>query len=106
MAYVSATGTVWNLPNYAGQLYTSTPTETPFLNLIAGKAVKLVDYNTDDSPIGKVNMLSFVFEDGCEIMVRPSGTEPKMKMYIHVNAPTANEAEAKAQALRSAAREM
>ncbi|MBQ4313471.1 MAG: DUF5309 family protein, partial [Clostridia bacterium] len=40
MANVSATGTVWNLPNYAGQLYTSTPTETPFLNLIAGKAVK------------------------------------------------------------------
>ena len=40
MANVTATGTVWNLPCYAGQLYTSTPTETPFLNLIAAKAVK------------------------------------------------------------------
>lgn len=40
MANVTATGTVWNLPNYAGQLYTSTPNETPFLNLIASKAVK------------------------------------------------------------------
>ncbi|MBE6754568.1 MAG: hypothetical protein E7559_09530 [Ruminococcaceae bacterium] len=40
MSNVTATGTVWNLPCYAGQLYTSTPTETPFLNLIAHKAVK------------------------------------------------------------------
>ena len=40
MANISGTGTVWNLPNYIGQLYTSTPAETPFLNLIANKAVK------------------------------------------------------------------
>lgn len=40
MANVSATGTVWNLPNYAGQLYTSTPAETPLLTLIAGKTAK------------------------------------------------------------------
>ncbi len=40
MSNVTATGTVWNLPGYAGQLYTSTPTETPFLNLISGKVVK------------------------------------------------------------------
>ena len=39
MANITGTGTVWNLPNYAGQLYTSTPTETPFLNLIAANAV-------------------------------------------------------------------
>lgn len=31
---------MWNLPNYAGQIFSSTPTETPFLNLIAAKAVK------------------------------------------------------------------
>lgn len=40
MSNAAATGTVWNLPCYAGQLYTSTPVETPFLNLIAAKAVK------------------------------------------------------------------
>ncbi len=40
MANVSGGGTVWNLPNYAGQIYSSTPAETPFLNLIAPKAVK------------------------------------------------------------------
>lgn len=40
MSNISGTGTVWNLPNYAGQIYSSTPAETPFLNLIAAKAVK------------------------------------------------------------------
>ncbi len=40
MANISGTGTVWNLPNYAGQIYSSTPAQTPFLNLIAAKAVK------------------------------------------------------------------
>lgn len=39
MANITGTGTVWNLPNYAGQLYTSTPAETPFLNMIAANAV-------------------------------------------------------------------
>lgn len=40
MANVNGIGTVFNLPNYAGQLYTATPAVTPFLNLIRGNAVK------------------------------------------------------------------
>lgn len=40
MANVTSTGTVWNLPNYAGQIYTATPAETPLLTLISGKTVK------------------------------------------------------------------
>ena len=40
MANITSTGTVWNLPNFAGQLYSASPTDTPFLNLIAGNAVK------------------------------------------------------------------
>lgn len=33
MANVAA-GTVWNLPNYAGEIFTASPTETPFLSMI------------------------------------------------------------------------
>lgn len=44
MSNIIGTGTTFNLPNYAGQLYTSTPAETPFLNLIANKAVKTDNY--------------------------------------------------------------
>ncbi len=40
MSNVTSTGTIWNLPNYAGQIYTSTPAETPLLTLIAGKTAK------------------------------------------------------------------
>ena len=36
MAQVSGTGTVWNLPNYAGELFTADPTQTPFLSMIGG----------------------------------------------------------------------
>lgn len=36
MANVSGAGTLWNLPNYAGQLFTASPVETPFLDRISG----------------------------------------------------------------------
>ena len=29
-------GTTWNLPNYAGELFTADPTQTPFLSMIGG----------------------------------------------------------------------
>lgn len=33
---VQGTGTVWNLPNYAGELFTASHTDTPFLSMIGG----------------------------------------------------------------------
>jgi hypothetical protein len=36
MGAVSGTGTTYNLPNYHGELFTVTPTETPFLSAIGG----------------------------------------------------------------------
>lgn len=48
MATVSGQGTTYNLPNYHGQLYTVTPTETPFLaaigGLSGGKRTKSVEF--------------------------------------------------------------
>lgn len=36
MPQVSGVGTTFNLPNYAGDLFTSAPTQTPFLSMIGG----------------------------------------------------------------------
>lgn len=36
MAQVQGLGTVWNLPNYAGELFTADPTQTPLLSMIGG----------------------------------------------------------------------
>ncbi|MGB3590058.1 MAG: phospho-sugar mutase [Nonlabens sp.] len=40
--------------------------------------------------IPKSNVLIFLLEDGSKIAARPSGTEPKIKFYISVNAPLNN----------------
>lgn len=48
MGAVSGQGTTYNLPNYHGELYTVTPTETPFLSAIGGlsggKRTKSVEF--------------------------------------------------------------
>lgn len=36
MSQVTGLGTTWNLPNYAGELFTADPTQTPFLSMIGG----------------------------------------------------------------------
>jgi len=36
MPQVTGIGTTWNLPNYAGELFTADPTTTPFLSMIGG----------------------------------------------------------------------
>jgi len=41
----------------------------------------------------KSNVLAFYLENGCKAIVRPSGTEPKIKTYITAKAPTHEEAE-------------
>ncbi|WP_436286318.1 hypothetical protein [Ruminococcus difficilis] len=38
-------------------------------------------------------MLKFLLEDNCSVVVRPSGTEPKLKTYLSVSAGSMDEAE-------------
>lgn len=50
------------------------------------KVVKLLDYAPGLDGLPKSDVLKFMLEDNCSIVVRPSGTEPKLKIYISVNA--------------------
>ncbi|RNB80729.1 phospho-sugar mutase [Brevibacillus nitrificans] len=55
----------------------------------------------------KSNVIKFIFADRSWVAVRPSGTEPKMKVYLSTNAPTSDEdAKEKMAALRGALSEL
>jgi phosphoglucomutase len=51
--------------------------------------------------LGKANVLHYRFADGGFVMVRPSGTEPKLKLYFSVRGESKADAEAKLQAVRA-----
>jgi len=55
------------------------------LDLATGKTKALT--------LPKSNVLAFYLEGGCKAIVRPSGTEPKIKTYITAKAPTHEEAD-------------
>ena len=45
--------------------------------------VKFVDYLTQtEADLPRSNVLSFTMEDASKLIIRPSGTEPMVKMYL------------------------
>lgn len=61
---------------------------------LAGKKVRRVfDYRLGLEGFPKSDVLKYLLEDNCSIVVRPSGTEPKLKLYLSVSADTKEKAE-------------
>ena len=60
----------------------------------AGTSKNIVTGETKELTLPKSNVLAFYLEDSCKAIVRPSGTEPKIKTYLTAKAPTREEAEA------------
>lgn len=67
------------------------------------KVVKLLDYATGLDGLPKSDVLKFLLEDNCSIVVRPSGTEPKLKIYISVSAENKADAERIEEEIRKSA---
>ena len=78
--------------------------QNPPKELCGSKVVKIYDYGTSLSydkisntetviTLPKSNVLSYFLEDSSTFIVRPSGTEPKIKTYICAVGKTHNEAE-------------
>ena len=77
MAQVTGTGTIWNLPNYAGDLFTADPTQTPFLSMIGGLT-------------GGKQTDNFEFTTG-QLYDFPQAAQPGISETASVTAPTPSE---------------
>lgn len=77
MPNVTGTGTTFNLPNYAGELFTASPTQTPFLSLIGGLTGGLSTQN-DEFPTGVTYDL-------------PTAAQPAITETASLTAPAAEE---------------
>lgn len=63
-----------------------------------GGEVKYEDFLTDDTGLPEADVLKYLFGDGSWIAVRPSGTEPKIKIYYCMRGNDEAEAHARKQA--------
>ena len=67
------------------------------------KVVKAVDYaKPEETGLPKANVLIYTLEDGSTVVVRPSGTEPKIKTYFTTLGKNLEEAQAEKDALAEA----
>ena len=74
---------------------------------VAGLAVEnVVDYADGVDGLPAANVIEFVLEGGNKLIVRPSGTEPKVKAYLFAQRPTREQAEQLLGELETAATEI
>ncbi len=64
------------------------------------KVLSVKDYLDGIDGLPRSNVLSYALEDGSKVLIRPSGTEPKIKIYTLTSAPTAEKAEEKVKAIK------
>ena len=70
------------------------------------KVTKLLDYSLGLGGLPKSDVLKFLLADNCSIVVRPSGTEPKLKIYVSVSAENENIAQRSEREILHTAEEM
>ncbi len=70
--------------------------EKPLEEIAGIKVTKAVDYKkTEETGLPAANVLIYTLEDGATVIVRPSGTEPKIKTYFTTLGKDKAEAQAK-----------
>ena len=50
--------------------------------------LKSIDYLVGIDGLPKADVMKLIFKESCSLVIRPSGTEPKLKFYLFVNAET------------------
>ena len=70
------------------------------LSLLPG-IKEIIDYKNGVADLPKENVLKYIFEDGSWMAVRPSGTEPKIKVYYSIVDPDKSNAEKRLENIRA-----
>jgi phosphomannomutase len=73
-------GSLEQLTERMAALRASTPNE-----LAGRKLVTVDDYLPGFNGLPPTNLLAWHLDDGSRVMLRPSGTEPKLKFYVHAS---------------------
>lgn len=79
---------------------------TRFSDYLASRSVDMRTGSETVLTLPKSNVLVFGLEDGTGVIVRPSGTEPKIKAYVTATGTDKAAAEAMAERLTAAAKEL
>lgn len=77
------------------------------------KLAEITDYDSSETKnvitgvtrkidIERTDAIKYKFDDGCWYTLRPSGTEPKIKLYIYTKADSKDKADAKLQEIQTA----
>jgi len=66
-----------------------------------GESYDLKSKKTSPLTLARSNVLKIIFSDGSWYVLRPSGTEPKIKLYLSFHAPTKKEAQQKVYLVKS-----
>jgi phosphoglucomutase len=70
-------------------------------DILLGKSYDLKSKKTIPLTLPHSNVLKIIFSDGSWYVLRPSGTEPKIKLYLSFHAPTREEAQQKVHLVKS-----
>ena len=63
------------------------------------KVISSLDYEKGVGDLPKANVLQYKLDDRASVIIRPSGTEPKIKVYVSTVGTSREDAEAKAEKL-------
>lgn len=80
--------------------------KNPPASIAGSKVTGVVDYGEGVNGLPKANVLEFDLEGGDKAIVRPSGTEPKIKLYIFAKGDDATSADAQIDAIEKDGREL
>jgi phosphoglucomutase len=70
-------------------------------DILIGESYDLKSKKTTSLDLPRSNVLKIIFSDGSWYVLRPSGTEPKIKIYLSFHAPTREEVQQKVHLAKS-----